>query len=1648
MSQVDRKKRSRKEAQQPQPFDPLWYFERMDQVNRAMQGTNDIEQMMKDVLDALLAVFDCDRAWLVYPCDPDAPTWQVPMERTRPEYPGVLPIGMELPLDPVGAEVYRILRNTDGPVKFGGGEPHAVPMEMATAFNIQSFIAMAFYPKIGKPWSFGLHQCSYERVWTPDEERLFQEIGRRLSDTLSTLLAYRNLQENETQIKQLIDASPVAMVISAGEEEQVLSINDKFIELFGYTMDDVPNVEHWWTLAYPDERYRDSIKTQWKEDVQTAIRGKGQIKAMEAQVTCKDGSIRFIEFQFASIGDKHLVTFVDLTARKLAENALKEREKLSQSLLRLSRKLEQSQTYADVLNAAQDEVRKMIGYQNLWAYLFEEDKKSAHVLFAQGPLRDKVMHSGETIVLQVRGDQMMEEIAEARQIVVVEDARTDPRTNKELVAYMGNRSIVNVPVILFDRHLGSVGMGTFGDEGLRIPTDGEQEYLVALASHMAVTLDRLHLLDKRKDMEQELIAREQEYRLLIENIPDLIVRYNTDLHRVYVNPAWEKTSGFSSSEVINKHPSDVSNPINEEYMGKLQQVLLTGSPQAIEFTWLNAFGKTLFLEYVIVPEYDQHGNISGVLSVGRDITERKQMEEALAAREREFRTLAENSPDNIARYNINCQTIYVNPALEKTLGHPASEILDTSPAQAGFIKESNEYQEKVAEVLRTGKEQEMDVVMPDIGEGLRYHNIRFVAERGADGTITGVLAIGREITERKRMEEALSASEAELRTLINTMTDIIFIGDSEGRFLKIIDTNSSLMYKPSQDLLGKTLHEVFPKDQADFFLKKIRQALTTQQPVDFEYALTIGIQPMWFYATVSPMMNDQTLMVARDITALKKAEENLRRSEQKFRTLAENIPNVVYQCLNNSRYTFLYLNEAVEDLTGYPREEFLIHGLSFFDLYHPDDLSIIPTPTENSINDVNREPFHLTYRIRHKSGEWRWVDEWGTGVTNQNGEVEYLEGIMVDITEQKRAEQTLRESEERYRQLVDLSPDAIGIHQQGVIVFANPSMVRIIGANNAEELFGTSILDFIHPDYHEVVQKRIQGDTYNHTFVEERIIRVDGTHIDIEVAAVPYEYQGQMHTQVIFRDITERKRHEREREAVVTVSAALRQATKRIEILSIILDQMSALFDAGGAFIALPHSSTGDIIIEMGRGPIGEKFNGVKIPRGEGISSWVIANKQPYLNNNAHTDPLFYRPDLLEDHHCVMSVPLIAREQSIGALWIARRASVAEQDLQLLNAIADIAANAIHRITLHEQTEQQLHHLIALHQIDLAITTNFDLSITLSIILAHVQTELAVNAASILLLNPDTESLGYAAGLGFITENIKLSNVKIGEGISGKAALEHCTASSPDLKLAGTKFSRASLLAEEGFESHFATPMLIQGQVKGVLEVFHRTPLDPDQEWFSYFETLATQAAIAIDNATLLQNLQHTNKELIQAYDATIEGWSRALDLRDRETEGHTQRVTEMSLQLADKIGMSEAEKSDLRRGALLHDIGKMGVPDAILHKPGELTSSEWEIMRQHPSFAHQMLSPITYLKRALDISYCHHEKWDGTGYPHGLKGEEIPLAARVFAVVDVFDALTSDRPYRKAWTPEEAYRYIEAQAGTHFDPSVVKVFLEDRTPK
>ena len=359
------------------------------------------------------------------------------------------------------------------------------------------------------------------------------------------------------------------------------------------------------------------------------------------------------------------------------------------------------------------------------------------------------------------------------------------------------------------------------------------------------------------------------------------------------------------------------------------------------------------------------------------------------------------------------------------------------------------------------------------------------------------------------------------------------------------------------------------------------------------------------------------------------------------------------------------------------------------------------------------------------------------------------------------------------------------------------------------------------------------------------------------------------------------------------------------------------------------------------------------------------------------------------------------------------------------------------------RTKHQLDKLAALRAIDLSITSGVDLSQTLTMIVENVRAQLKIDAASILLLDSSKQILEFAAESGFITSALQHTHLQVGEGYAGRAIQKRRTVYIADLKTRKTDMLRSPFFSSENFVAYYAVPLIAKGQALGVLEVFHREPIQADQDWLDFMNMLAGQAAIAIDNAVLFRDLDTINFELALAYDKTIEGWARALDLRDKETEKHTRRVAEMTQRLAVKVGIPQDELLHIRRGAILHDVGKVAIPDSILLKPGPLDEEEWRLMRQHPSIAVEMIAPIAYLAPALPIPRSHHEKWDGSGYPDGLAGEAIPISARLFALVDVYDALTTDRPYREAWSKDEAVEYILAQSGKHFDPQFTPAFLE-----
>lgn len=367
-----------------------------------------------------------------------------------------------------------------------------------------------------------------------------------------------------------------------------------------------------------------------------------------------------------------------------------------------------------------------------------------------------------------------------------------------------------------------------------------------------------------------------------------------------------------------------------------------------------------------------------------------------------------------------------------------------------------------------------------------------------------------------------------------------------------------------------------------------------------------------------------------------------------------------------------------------------------------------------------------------------------------------------------------------------------------------------------------------------------------------------------------------------------------------------------------------------------------------------------------------------------------------------------------------------------------ISRDITERKKAEEKIQTQIQRLSALHIIDTAIASKQRLPVIMKTIIGQIQMQLSASGVIILIYDAKEDDFTHGFGIGLKQPG---SEFIVGNDYARRVLSQKSPVQIDDIF--GDFGIKHRELMDENAQSFYGIRIDLNTKTLGVLEIFHPDTLEVDEDWLNYVSTLAGQLAIAVETNRLDEGLVNANQVLVQAYEETIEGWARALDLRDHETEGHSRRVTDASVKLARIMGLSDEAVVSIRRGALLHDIGKVGVPDSILLKPGKLTDEEWVVMKKHPQYSYELLSPISFLQSSLDIPYYHHEKWDGSGYPEGLSGQDIPLAARIFAVIDVWDALRSDRPYRKGWTMEAIEDYILSQSGKHFDPKVVEAFIK-----
>ena len=801
------------------------------------------------------------------------------------------------------------------------------------------------------------------------------------------------------------------------------------------------------------------------------------------------------------------------------------------------------------------------------------------------------------------------------------------------------------------------------------------------------------------------------------------------------------------------------------------------------------------------------------------------------------------------------------------------------------------------------------------------------------------------------------------------------------------------------------------------------------------------------------------------ITEHRRAEEPLRKTLQKlkdFESVVNRSPAVIFLWRAEQDGPIEFVSDNVRQF-GYTAEDFISGRVSWRSVVHPEDVPSLDAQVAECFKKGTLE-FSLQFRLIAKSGDVRWLEERAIARRDSSGVITHYQGVVLDVTERKKVEEALRYRVEFERLIAAISTHFLSLSSENVDA----------GINHALRLIG----EFAGVDRSYVFRINNQGPKMSNTHewcsegIEPHIQRLQGLPVEQFPWLMGFMRKFEVMHIPRVADLPPKARAEKEEfefediKSIICVPMAYGKALRgfvgfdSVRVEKVWSSEDARLLQLVGEIICLTLER---IRAEESRLETEHKYRTLFMDSLEAMCLTVegrVADVNPawlrmlgFPDKNevlgmdvihiVHPDDQntliawrnmpdrdILRPERLRNVR-KDGTPLDVEVYSSEVLIDGRRA--------ILTTVRDITE----RKHSEERIQRHVQRLAALRAIDIAISASLDLRATLSVFLGQVASVLDMHAGAVLLINPHSQVLEYAAGHGFISSVNSDARFRLGEDHPGRAALERRTIYIPNLQESAAASERSRLLASEGFVSYRAVPLIAKGKVNGVLELFHRAALEPDPGWSDVLDTLAVRGAIAIDNATLFDDLQRSHEELILAYDTTLEGWSRALDMRDETTEGHTQRGTDMVMRLARKMGVGEADLVHIRRGALLHDIGKMAIPDSILLKPATLSKKQRNVIRKHPVYAFELLAPITFLRPALDIPLFHHENWDGTGYPRQLKGEQIPLAARIFAVVDTWDSTRSMRPYRAAWSDEKAREYILEQAGKHFDPKIVKAFFE-----
>jgi PAS domain S-box-containing protein len=952
-----------------------------------------------------------------------------------------------------------------------------------------------------------------------------------------------------------------------------------------------------------------------------------------------------------------------------------------------------------------------------------------------------------------------------------------------------------------------------------------------------------------------------------------------------------------------------------------------------------------------------------------ELVERKRTEEELQ-KQRDFAVQVMEAlgqgvavSDNERRYE------YVNSAYARMLGHSVSEVLGKTPKDFAFDEDKGIF-DTAHRHRMLGETTTYETRLRRASGEMVYAFITGVP-RWHDGEITGAIAVITDLTERKLAEDKIR-QYSDIVTNMQIGLYVFSVDDpTDDKTLRVIAANpAALQYseKYLDEILGKTIDVAFKTLRQKGFPQKYLEVLRTGTPVNLEdnyFAGPGGALSEAFAVKAFPLPNNCVGVLFEDVSEATKLQieqarlySKLEENEEQYRLLFENSPIGIAVVDQSGR--ILAFNDEFRAVGKYSPEDILelekLENL-YFDSVSQDEIKFML----NQQGRVNNHPV----RLRRKDGTS--YDTLLTLVPARfNGQAS-MQVLVEDITAQKITEQALFEEQNRFRAVIENSYEGIALlDAKGEVIYYSPSNEQITGYTSRERQ-GQAGLSNVHSDDRELIRNslvelaQVPGQLNNSRIY--RIRHKDGSWRWVEGIAKNLLSEPSVRAIVVnIRDVTEQKLgEERIRESEERFRQFWEASFEGIGITDagIILDVNSRLAEMlGYEVVDLIGMNVIDLVSPEARELVMNRI----------LSGALDPVEHIALRKDGSGFPVETRG---------RTMPYKGKPVRVAAIRDITERKRAEREIE--NRLAEMAA--VNKISVAMRVAQTLEEMLPR-------------------LLDETLAVLGTDSGTIWLYDPRQDRLFESLARGWFREIVDTS-VHPGEGITGSVFATGTAYTSAEFHSDSRVLSATRPQIPVGWGGA-CVPIRASEEIVGVLLVSVKLPRELAADEVRLLTTLAEIAGNAIHRTRLHEQSLSDAAELAEAYETTLEGWSHALDLRDRETEGHTLRVTEMVLRLGRMIGLSEPELVHVRRGALLHDIGKMSIPDSILHKTGALTDAEWAIMQQHPIIAKNMLSPISYLTAAIDIPYCHHEKWDGTGYPRALNGEQIPFTARMCAVVDV----------------------------------------------